>query len=130
MFMPMSVKGREGLGARAAAWASCDYNGNKMCSLAEVDGWIQKLLQQEFAEGDEVSKQVEGLRLSAVQAHYHGPTSACSTCSSGSATAPATSVPSTTPTTSPPQAFQHCQQPRTQRIVSSQKVQKYCSGAA
>jgi len=53
IFQPLSVKGKGARGARVAAWRSCDNNGNGMCSLAECDGWIQKMLQAEFAEGDD-----------------------------------------------------------------------------
>lgn len=52
-FMGLATKGKLARAARITAWMSVDNNGNGMCSLAEVDGWIQKVLQAEFAENDE-----------------------------------------------------------------------------
>lgn len=57
-FNDMAVPGAGARAARAHAWNAADPNGNGHCSLAEIDGWIQKTLitflqaQVDAAPGD------------------------------------------------------------------------------
>jgi len=44
-FMPLALKGDDAAAARAQAWGCADPNGNGYCSLAEIDGWIQKSMK-------------------------------------------------------------------------------------
>merc|ERR1719183_508454 len=60
-FIGLATKGELARGARITAWMSVDNNGNGMVSLAEVDGWIQKVLQAEFGENDEYLSHLEAL---------------------------------------------------------------------
>jgi len=43
-FNDMAVPGDAARAARVHAWQGADPNGNGQCSLAEIDGWIQKTL--------------------------------------------------------------------------------------
>jgi hypothetical protein len=43
-FNDMAVPGDGARAARVHAWQGADPNGNGQCSLAEIDGWIQKTL--------------------------------------------------------------------------------------
>lgn len=52
-FQPFSVPGAEARSVRSVTWRSCDKNGNGMCSLAEVDGWIKDVLQDSFGKNDD-----------------------------------------------------------------------------
>jgi hypothetical protein len=45
-FNDMAVPGDVAKAARVHAWMAADPNGNGHCSLAEIDGWIQKALIQ------------------------------------------------------------------------------------
>ncbi len=47
-FLAMAQKTPEGIAARRQAWMVADPNGNGVCSLAEIDGWIQKTLLFDF----------------------------------------------------------------------------------
>jgi len=55
---PPGTKRGKGPGSamRAQAWMVADPNGNGLCSLAEIDGWIQKTLMHEH--GDDVGKDI------------------------------------------------------------------------
>jgi len=44
VFAPLAVASEEAASLRAELWQTLDMNGNGWCSLAEVDGWIQKTL--------------------------------------------------------------------------------------
>jgi hypothetical protein len=58
LFTVLGQKGREFLGVRAVAWRSVDYNGNGMCSLAEVDSWVKNLLYGAYGEeGNDIWRQ-------------------------------------------------------------------------
>jgi hypothetical protein len=52
-FQPFSNPGEEARSVRSVVWRSCDKNGNGMCSLAEVDGWIKDVLQDSFGANDD-----------------------------------------------------------------------------
>jgi len=52
VFQSLTYQSESGKEARAHAFAGCDPNGNGYVSLAEVDAWIQKVLQTYFAQGD------------------------------------------------------------------------------
>jgi len=52
-FLSLATKGKGNRGARITAWMSVDNNGNGMCSLAECDGWVQKVLQAQYPDDDE-----------------------------------------------------------------------------
>lgn len=49
-FAPLAEKGKKAQAARKQSWMACDPNGNGLCSLAEVDGWIQKTLMLDLGE--------------------------------------------------------------------------------
>jgi hypothetical protein len=42
----------EGKASRRQAWMVADPNGNGLCSLAEIDGWIQKSLMVSYGEDE------------------------------------------------------------------------------
>jgi len=43
-FIPLAQQTPQAKSARATAWLGADNSGNGICSLAEIDGWIQKVL--------------------------------------------------------------------------------------
>ena len=54
---------------RNAAWSSLDANGNGLCSLAEVDGWILKTLRNDDdIQGLEADDIWKGFRPSYIRA--------------------------------------------------------------
>jgi hypothetical protein len=55
VFAPLSVPSNKA--QRNEAWKLADPNGNGVCSLAEIDGWIQKTLLNTLpSQGDEIWK--------------------------------------------------------------------------
>lgn len=44
-FKPLTEKTAEGRRALKAAWSKADPNGNKLCSLAELDSFVENMLQ-------------------------------------------------------------------------------------
>jgi len=44
VFASLTINDEDGKAARAHAWSACDPNGNGYVSLAESDGWLQKVL--------------------------------------------------------------------------------------
>jgi Ca2+-binding EF-hand superfamily protein len=64
VFSSLTLQSDAGKEARAHAFTACDPNGNGYVSLAEVDAWIQKVLQTYFAQGDcDGDPKEEGTRI-------------------------------------------------------------------
>merc|ERR1719284_1768011 len=64
VFKSLTYKTEEGRVARGHAFAACDPNGNGYVSLAEVDGWIQKVLITYFGQkGCDGDPKEEGTRI-------------------------------------------------------------------
>jgi hypothetical protein len=64
VFKSLTYKNDEGRVARGHAFAACDPNGNGYVSLAEVDGWIQKVLITYFGQkGCDGDPKEEGTRI-------------------------------------------------------------------
>jgi len=64
VFSSLTWQSEAGKEARAHAFTGCDPNGNGYVSLAEVDGWIQKVLITYFAQGDcDGDPKEEGTRI-------------------------------------------------------------------
>jgi len=64
VFKSLTYKNDEGRVARGHAFTGCDPNGNGYVSLAEVDGWIQKVLITYFGQkGCDGDPKEEGTRI-------------------------------------------------------------------
>mmetsp|Transcript_20510 Transcript_20510/g.54909 ORF Transcript_20510/g.54909 Transcript_20510/m.54909 type:complete len:309 (-) Transcript_20510:270-1196(-) len=64
VFASLTLQSEAGKEARAHAFTACDPNGNGYVSLAEVDGWIQKVLITYFAQGEcDGDPKEEGVRI-------------------------------------------------------------------
>ncbi|CAK0796572.1 unnamed protein product [Prorocentrum cordatum] len=64
VFSSLTLQSEAGKEARAHAFTACDPNGNGYVSLAEVDGWIQKVLITYFAQGEcDGDPKEEGVRI-------------------------------------------------------------------
>lgn len=58
-FQPLAAKSAEAEALREDEWAKADPNGNGLCSLAELDGWILKFLMAKYPRTGKGREMVE-----------------------------------------------------------------------